>query len=83
MGDLAIQDLNTYLRQFINSSPNPTVAAVALTWAPTVFQKATLEADAGRPAEEMPRVTTSSGSSKQGYDKEAAQLAQQQGGEAN
>ncbi len=33
----AVQDMNTYLKQFINTNNNPTVCALALTWASRSF----------------------------------------------
>jgi peroxiredoxin len=77
MGDLAIQDLNTYLRQFINSSPNPTVAAVALTLGSHSFTKSDFEVTLNGLLKKYPD-NRSIKDLKQGYDQEAAQLAQQQ-----
>ena len=82
MGDLAIQDLNTYLRQFINSSPNPTVAAVALTLGHTVLAKADFEVALNDLLKKYPDNHVIR-DLKQGYDQEAAQLAQQQGHETD
>ncbi len=82
MGDLAIQDLNTYLRQFINSSPNPTVAAVALTLGSHSFSKSDFELTLSDLLKKYPdnRVIREL---KQGADQQAAQLAQQQGQETD
>lgn len=77
MGDMAIQDLNTYLRQFINSSPNPTVAAVALTLGSHSFSKSDFELTLNGLLKKYPD-NHSIRELKQGYDQEAAQLAQQQ-----
>jgi peroxiredoxin len=77
MGDFAIQDLNTYLRQFINSSPNPTVAAVALTLGSHSFQKGDFEAALNELLKKYPDNHVIR-DLKQGYDQQAAQLAQQQ-----
>jgi peroxiredoxin len=77
MGDLAIQDLNTYLRQFINSSPNPTVAAVALTLGSHSFQKGDFETALNQLLKKYPENHVIR-DLKQGYDQESAQLAQQQ-----
>jgi peroxiredoxin len=77
MGDLAIQDLNTYLRQFINSSPNPTVAAVALTLGSHSFSKSDFEVALNDLLKKYPDNHVIR-DLKQGYDQEAAQLAQQQ-----
>lgn len=78
MGDLAIQDLNTYLRQFVNSSPNPTVAAVALTLGSHSFQKSEFDlalADLVKKYPDNPVIREL----KTGSDEESAQLSQQQG----
>jgi peroxiredoxin len=82
MGDLAIQDLNTYLRQFINSSPNPTVAAVALTLGSHSFSKSDFELTLSDLLKKYPANNVIR-ELKQGYDKQAAQLAQQQGQETD
>jgi peroxiredoxin len=82
MGDLAIQDLNTYLRQFINSSPNPTVAAVALTLGSHSFSKGDFELTLSDLLKKYPGNHVIR-ELKQGYDQEAAQLAQQQGQETD
>ena len=82
MGDLAIQDLNTYLRQFINSSLNPTVAAVALTLGSHSFSKGDFEMTLADLLKKYPNNHVI-GDLKQGYDREAAQLAQQQGQETD
>ena len=82
MGDLAIQDLNTYLRQFINSSPNPTVAAVALTFGSHSFSKSDFETALNDLLKKYPDNHVIR-DLKQGYDQEAAQLAQQQGQETD
>jgi peroxiredoxin len=74
---MAIQDLNTYLRQFINSSPNPTVAAVALTLGSHSFSKSDFELTLNGLLKKYPD-NHSIRELKQGYDQEAAQLAQQQ-----
>ena len=78
MGTLAIEDLNTYLRQFINSSPNPTVAAVALTLGSHSFSKSDFDLTLEDLLKKYPdnRVLRDL---KVGHEQEAAQLAQQQG----
>jgi peroxiredoxin len=82
MGDLAIQDLNTYIRQFINSSPNPTVAAVALTLGSHSLQKGDFEAALNAMLKKYPDNPVIR-ELKQGYDQEAAQVAQQQGSQTD
>jgi peroxiredoxin len=82
MYELATQDMNTYLRQFINSSPNPTVAAVALTLGSHSFSKSDFELSLNELLKKNPdnRVVRDL---KKGYDQEAAQLAQQQSQETD
>ncbi|HTR30486.1 MAG TPA: TlpA disulfide reductase family protein [Puia sp.] len=76
-GDLAIQDLNTYLRQFINSSANPTVAAVALTLGSHSFTKGEFELMLADLLKKYPdnRVIRDL---KLGSDQESEQLARQE-----
>ena len=78
MGTLAIEDLNTYIRQFINSSPNPTVAAVALTLGSRSFSKSDFDLTLDDLLKKYPdnRVIHEL---KTGHDQEAQKLAQQQG----
>jgi peroxiredoxin len=80
MGDLAIQDLDTYLRQFINGNPNPTVAAVALTLGSHSFSKGDFETALNDLLKKYPNNNVIR-ELKQGYDQEEAQVAQQQGQE--
>ena len=77
-GDQAIQELNTYIRQFINSSPNPTVAAVALTLGSHSLSKSDVEMTLGDLLKKYPdnRVIRDL---KTGYEQQEAQLARQQG----
>ena len=82
MYDLATQDLNTYLRQFINSSPNPTVAAVALTLGSHSFSKSDFELSLNELLKKNPDNHVIR-DLKKGYDMEAAQLAQQQSQETD
>jgi peroxiredoxin len=82
MGNLAIEDLNTYLRQFINSSANPTVAAVALTFGSHSFTKGDFELMLADLLKKYPdnRVIRDL---KQGSDQESEQLAQQESQKSN
>jgi thioredoxin len=82
MGDMAIQDLNTYLRQFINSSPNPTVAAVALTLGSHSFAKGDFELTLNDLVKKYPDNHVIR-DLKQGHEQQEAQLAQQENEEAN
>jgi peroxiredoxin len=81
MGDLAIQDLDTYLRQCINGNPNPTVAAMALTLGSHSFSKGDFETALNDLLKKYPSNHVIR-ELKQGYDQEEAQLAQQQGQES-
>lgn len=78
MGTLAIEDLNTYIRQFINSSPNPTVAAVVLALGSRSFSKSDFDLTLEDLAKKYPdnRVIRDL---KVSNEKEAQRLAQQQG----
>ncbi|HLI93554.1 MAG TPA: TlpA disulfide reductase family protein [Puia sp.] len=82
MGNLAIEDLSTYLRQFINSTSNPTVAALALTWGSHSFSKSDFETMLNDLAKKYPD-NAAIKDLKQRYDQEAAQLAQEQSEEAD
>jgi len=76
--DAAIQDLNTYLKQFINTSPNPTVCAVALGWASRSFTKGDFELSLNDLLKKNPNNIVLK-RLKENYDQQMAQLAQQQG----
>lgn len=82
MGNLAIEDLSTYLRQFINSTSNPTVAALALTWGSHSFSKSDFETILNELVKKYPD-NAAVKDLKQRYDQEAAQLAQEQSDEAD
>lgn len=76
VGNLAVEDLNTYLRQVINSSLNPTVAAVALTLATHTFTKGDFEMALNDLVKKYPN-NYAVRQLKEGADQEAAELAQQ------
>jgi peroxiredoxin len=80
IADMAIQDLNTYLRQFINSSPNPTAAAVALTLGSHSFTKGEFELTLAELVKKNPTNQVIR-DLKSGYDQEADRLAEQRGQE--
>jgi peroxiredoxin len=78
----AIQDLNTYLKQFINTNGNATISALALGWSSRSFSKAEFEASLGDLLKKYPDNAVVL-SLKQNYDQQMAQMAdrerQQQG----
>jgi peroxiredoxin len=76
--DAAIQDLNTYLKQFINTNPNPTACAVALGWASRSFTKGDFELSLNDLLKKNPNNIVLK-RLKENYDQQMAQLAQQQG----
>lgn len=81
-GNLAIEDLNTYLRQFINSSANPTVAAVALTLGSHSFTKGEFELMLADLLKKYPDNHVIR-DLKRGSDQESEQLARQEGQKPN
>jgi len=70
----AIQDLNTYLRQFINTNGNATVCALALSWSSRSFSKADFESAMNDLVKKYPANTVLQGM-KQSYDQQLAQMA--------
>ena len=70
----AIQDLNTYLRQFINTNGNPTVSALALSWSSRSFSKAEFESSMNDLVKKYPGNAVLQGM-KQSYDQQMAQMA--------
>jgi peroxiredoxin len=76
--DAAIQDLNTYLKQFINTCSSPTVCALALSWSSRSFSKSDFELSLNDLLKKYPDNSVLKGV-KQSYDQQMAQLAQQQG----
>jgi len=71
----AIQDLNTYLRQFINTNGNPTVSALALSWSSRSFSKAEFESSMNDLVKKYPGNGVLQGM-KQSYDQQLAQMAE-------
>jgi peroxiredoxin len=75
--DAALQDLNTYLKQFINTSANPTVCALALSWSSHSFSRGEFESSLTDLLKKYPDNAVLTGL-KQSYDQQLAQIAQQQ-----
>src|SRR5579859_5915740 len=73
----AIQDLNTYLKQFLNSNTNATICALALSWSSRSFSKSEFEAALGDLLRKYPDNTVLNGL-KQNYDQQLAQMAEQE-----
>ena len=82
----AIQDLNTYLKQFINTNSNATISALALGWSSRSFSKAEFESSLADLLKKYPDNAVVL-SLKQNYDQQMAQMAererQQQSNNAN
>ncbi|HEY4062641.1 MAG TPA: TlpA disulfide reductase family protein [Puia sp.] len=72
----AIQDLNAYLKQFINTNGNATISALALGWSSRSFSKAEFEASLAGLLKKYPE-NASLQALKQSYDQQMAQMAQQ------
>ena len=70
----AIQDLNTYLRQFINTNGNPTVSALALSWSSRSFSRTEFESSMNDLVKKYPGNAVLLGM-KQSYDQQLAQMA--------
>jgi len=73
----AIQDLNTYLKQFINTNGNPTITALALSWASRSFTKADFESSLNDLLKRFPDNAVLKGI-KDSYDQQLAQMAEQE-----
>jgi peroxiredoxin len=72
----AIQDLNTYLKQFINTNNNPTICALALSWSSRSLSQQEFEVNLSHMLEKYPNNTVLLGL-KQNYDQQLAQMAEQ------
>ena len=70
----AIQDLNTYLKQFLNTNDNATVCALALSWSSRSFSGPEFEASMDNLLKKYPDNVTLLGL-KQAYDQQMAQIA--------
>jgi peroxiredoxin len=75
--DAAVQDLNTYLKQAINTNNNPTICALALGWSSRSFSKSEFESSLTDLLKKYPDNNVLQGL-KQSYDQQLAQMAQQQ-----
>ena len=73
----AIQDLNTYLKQFINTSTNPTLCALALSWSSRTLPAPEFQASLINLLKKYPDNVVLAGL-KQNYDQEQAARAQDQ-----
>jgi peroxiredoxin len=69
----AIQDLNTYLRQFINTNSNPTLCALALGWSSRSFSREEFEAALGNLVKKFPDNLTLKGL-KDDYEAQLTQM---------
>ncbi|HEY6899776.1 MAG TPA: TlpA disulfide reductase family protein [Puia sp.] len=73
----ALQDLNTYLKQFINTSNNPTTSVLALSWASRSLQQKEFESSLAHTLEKFPNNPMVM-NLKQSYDQQLAQMAEQE-----
>ena len=73
----AIQDLNTYLKQFINTNTNATICALALSWSSRTFSQTDFEHTLGDLVKKYPDNAVLQGL-KQNYDQQVAQMANAQ-----
>jgi peroxiredoxin len=73
----AVQDLNTYLKQFINTNTNATVCAIALGWASHSFSKGDFESSLADLQKKYPDNSVLRGL-KQSYDQQLAIMAEQE-----
>jgi len=71
----ALQDLNTYLKQFINTNGSPTVSGLALSWASRSFSKPELESSMNDLVKKYPGNIVLR-DMKQSYDQQQAQIAE-------
>jgi peroxiredoxin len=69
--NIIVQDLNTYLMQFINTNGNPTLSALALGWASRTFSRADFMTAMNDLAKKYPDNIAIQGM-KQSYDQEMA-----------
>jgi peroxiredoxin len=72
----AILDLNTYLKQVLNTNNNATVCALALSWSSRSFSQQEFEASLAHMLEKYPTNEAIIGL-KKNYDQQLAQMAQQ------
>ena len=72
----AIQDLNTYLKQFFNTNNNPTICALALGWSSRSLSQEEFEHSLSQMMQKYPNNPVLV-SLKQNYDQQLAQMAEQ------
>jgi peroxiredoxin len=72
----AIQDLNSYLKQALNTASNPTICALALSWSSRSFSKSEFEASLDQLIKKYPDNPIILGL-KQSYDQQLAQMTEQ------
>jgi len=72
----AIHDLNTYLKQVLNTNNNATICALALGWSSRSFTQQEFEAALGHTTEKFPTNEAIAGL-KKNYDQQLAQMAAQ------
>ena len=73
----AIQDLNTYLKQVLNTATNPTLCSLALGFSSQTFTRAEFEASLADLVRKYPSNPALVGL-KQSYDQQLAQMAEQE-----
>jgi len=73
----AIQDLNIYLKQVVNTNTNATVCALALSWASRSFQRSDFESSLSDLLKKYPENGVLA-SLKQSYDLQKEQMVQQE-----
>jgi peroxiredoxin len=73
----AIQDLNYYLKQFLNTGNNGTIDGLALSWASRSFSRSEFESSLTDLARKFPDNTLLMGL-KQSYDQQRAVMAEQE-----
>ena len=80
--DHSLQDLNTYLKQFINTNNNPVVSGLALTWASRSFTMPEFQSSLNMLLKKYPGDPILSGL-KDRYDQQMAALQNQSGAQGN
>jgi peroxiredoxin len=73
----AQQDLNTYLKQFLNTGTNATLSALALSWSSRTFTRPEFESFLSDLLRKYPDNVVLAGL-KQNYDQQLAQMAEQE-----
>lgn len=73
----ALQDLNTYLKQTLNTGTNATLCALALSWSSRTFTRPEFESSLSDLLRKYPDNAVLTGL-KQSYDQQLAQMAEQE-----